>query len=561
MGNKPRELSSFPEVLATWDHAKNPRHLVPDNLSRVDDERFPAGFWWVCPFGHSFPMSIKGRLKGSNCLVCSGKLVSGQNDLFTRFPQIRDFWPDPDSWHDRPTDVPVSDRVTVLMLHCPTHLLDFSIQVRSLVRYLERADSPCGNCRQTSKLSGRSIQETRPDLMAIWDMSLNDISPHLVSPGTKVRYWWTCFNGHDSWEASPYEVTNGWRMCPCCPGSHKVVKGCNDLATTHPEIAERWDFARNSAAPSELKIGTNKKFFFLCSNNPKHHPEMYLPNLKKNSFACTFCWNEAITCGVNDFACLFPELAPFFADSENKSDPHLVRPGDEREFTWKCLNGEDHTFKRTLATMTNKRSKRTCPVCVNRTIILGLNSLRDLAPDIADEWDHELNAQFPNLTPETISPRAGYEVFWKCRQGHASFKSAVWNRAVAETGCPNCANYGFKKGEAALLYFIERLDSEQFRGARKIGITNLASSKTRLRHWLYQGFTVIHTVSHPNGALISKLEDVLLKDWIRGEMGLGQYLSSDEILGGFTETFAPDFPSNSDVILKINDTFRDLAQT
>jgi hypothetical protein len=89
--------------------------------------------------------------------------------------------------------------------------------------------------------------------------------------------------------------------------------------------------------------------------------------------------------------------------------------------------------------------------------------------------------------------------------------------------------------------------------------SNLTSSKTRLRHWSYQGFTVLHVVSHARGDLIARLENALLRDWIRGELGLGQYLGPDEILGGFTETFAPDHPANAEVIFKINQLFEELA--
>jgi hypothetical protein len=350
-------------------------------------------------------------------------------------------------------------------------------------------------------------------------------------------------------------------MCPCCPGSHKLSEGCNDLATTHPQIASRWDYSRNSVTPQQVKIGVNKKFFFVCDKDPEHTPEMYLPNLRKNPSACTQCWQEPLECGKNDFGCLHGNLVPHFLGMpKSEVDPHSVRPGDERSFLWKCLNGEEHTFERTLYTMTSKRSRQTCPVCMNRKIISGLNSLKDLAPDIAAEWDFKSNKVFGDLSPETVSPKSGYEVFWTCNVGHPSYKAAIWNRTSAETGCPNCASYGFKKAEPAVFYFIERDESEMFRASRKVGISNVKSSSIRLRHWSYQGFSVIHTVTHLSGALIADLEKLILEDWIRGDLGLGQHLSPDEIVGGFTETFAPDWPTNSEVIQKITQVFNSLDQ-
>lgn len=552
MGQKPRPLSDFPEVLASWDYSLNRNDLDPRSLSRLDDKTYPKGFWWLCSLGHRYPMSITSRLKGSRCLVCSNKFVPGQNDLLSRFPGLEAYWPSNKSWSQRPRDIKVSMRNLTIELECSIHRANFSIQVGSLARFLDNHESPCELCRIREKLKGKSIEETNYALAAIWDYARNPVTPDLVSAGSNVRYWWICVAGHDSWEASPYEIANGWRMCPCCPGSHKLVQGCNDLATTHPAIAQRWDFLRNSLAPNEVKIGVNKKFFFLCAQSPDHHPEMYLPNLKKNYLACTFCWNEPVQCGINDFGCLYPELVPYFDSKGGEFDAHRLRPGDERPFEWRCLNGEQHSFERTLATMTSSRSKRTCPVCMNRIIVPGLNSLKDLAPDIAEEWDWDLNQQFESLSPENVSPRSGYEVYWKCKAGHESFRSSIWNRTVAETNCPSCSHFGFKKSEPALLYLVERLETRNFRAARKIGITNISSSRTRIRHWSYQGFVLVHSVCHPKGSLIQKLEKTLLNDWIRGELGMCQYLSSDEILGGFTETFAPDFPPNSEVIEMMN---------
>jgi len=558
MAQKHRTLADFPEVLASWDFDKNPRELEPHLLSRVDDQRFPDGFWWLCEFKHSYPMSITYRLKGSTCLVCANKIVPGQNDLFTQYPQLADFWPSSKMWADRPQNLSKSLRDQSLELECKTHPGEFTISIRNLVRFLDVGKSACEKCRSIEKLSGRSVQDKMPDIAVLWDYEKNLLEPSMVSYGTNVRYWWLCLIGHDSWEASPDEVSRGWRMCPCCPGSHKLVPGCNDLGTTHPVIAERWDYSRNSLSPREVKIGMNRNFFFLCNKNPDHHPEMYLPNLKKNPYACTHCWQEPLRCGLNDFGCLFPDLVPYFQGISGNVTPHDVRPGDERVFLWRCLNGEDHTFERTLYNMTSKRSKQTCPVCVNRQIIPGLNSLRDLVPDIAEEWDYEANKRFSGISPETISPRSGHEVYWLCKSGHSSFKAAVWNRTVAETGCPNCANFGFKKSEPAVFYLVERDESELFRAARKVGISNLKSSKTRLRHWSYQGFSTVFTVSHPSGALIADLEKVILEDWIRADLGLGQHLSSDEIVGGFTETFAPNSPTNAEVVEKINQVFAEL---
>lgn len=559
MGRKRRTLVLLPELLSTWDYEKNPSEIEPQLLSSLDDAMFPGGFWWICPKGHRYQMSIGSRLTGSNCPLCNKEIIERENKLFSRYPVLLSFLPSSRKGQDGSQSPTKSSKPEALELTCGIHGGLFTIGIRSLVRFLELDRSPCEKCRAISKVAGKSVQEKKPEIAILWDFEKNNSEPKMVSFGTKTRYWWICPAGHDSWEASPDEVARGWRMCPCCPGSHKLVKGCNDLSTTHPEIAVRWDYSRNPITPDAAKIGMNKKFFFICNQNPSHLPEMYLPSLRKNPAACTQCWKEPLSCGLNDFGCLFPDLVPFFLGNSDCENAHEVRPGDERSFLWRCLNGEDHTFERALYNMTSKRSRRTCPICVNRQIIPGLNSLRDIAPEIADEWDYERNRAFPQLSPETIAPRSGHEVFWLCRAGHPSFQSAVWNRTAGDTGCPSCANNGFKKTEPAIFYLIEREESDLFRAARKVGISNLMSSKTRLRHWAYQGFSTVFTIGHQSGELISDLEHLVLEGWIRAELGLGQHLSSDEILGGFTETFAPNSPPNSEVIFKVRQIFDTLV--
>ena len=48
--------------------------------------------------------------------------------------------------------------------------------------------------------------------------------------------WWRCGRGH-AWQIAAYNRTGSAdRGCPYC-GDRKVLKGYNDLRTTHPKIA------------------------------------------------------------------------------------------------------------------------------------------------------------------------------------------------------------------------------------------------------------------------------------------------------------------------------------
>lgn len=127
------------------------------------------------------------------------------------------------------------------------------------------------------------------------------------------------------------------------------------------------------------------------------------------------------------------------------------------------------------------------------------------------------------------------------------------------SGCPDCAVTGYKVGQAGLLYLVERSNNKG-RPARKIGISNVSSSQVRLALWRRQGFVLVHKITHPTGQLIYDLEQSTLK-WLRQELELPQYLDREEMpLGGATETFQPDQPSNNEVVRKLEFEFNRLKR-
>lgn len=555
-----KPLSLFPEVLQTWDFERNDSSLEPTELSRLADEAYGPdfqGFWWKCDREeHSYPMKIRSRLKGSRCLVCSGLPVAGVNDLFSSFPKLHDWWDVEGNNGQPPNNIKLGERSVEYVWRCAEGHRAFRMDARGARRSLEVGISLCEACRMLESARGKSVVDLYPELTEYWSPR-NALGPEHYSYGTNKRVLWVCANGHEDWEASPTERKFGRRLCPCCPGSHKLVVGCNDLATTHPLIALRWDYERNAKKPDEVKLGTNARFFFICDRNPHHHPKMWLPNLRFNFSACTFCQNEPIVCPANDLACSAPATFEGWdwqknADNHPGVNPHEIRPTDERVFFWKCPQGRDHSYPRSAY---NKHQGRTgCTVCSNRIILPGENSLSALFPEIAQEWLEEHNLDVLPLTPDTAPPAGGATVNWICRagKGHPPYPSTIWNRTAGETGCPSCATYGYKRTLPGLLYFIERQDSDEYRAGRKIGISNLQSSPVRLRHWSYLGFELVHTVEDQDGGLIEDLEKEILKNWIRGELGLGQWYSKEEMKGGQTETFSPYGPTNEEIVEKIN---------
>lgn len=117
--------------------------------------------------------------------------------------------------------------------------------------------------------SGKKIQkgyndfESRyPELAKDWDYGKNEIAPDMISYGSNKKFWWKCDKGH-SYECSINNRRNG-QSCYYCSGK-KILIGFNDIATTHPDIANQWCFELNDLNPTEVNAGSHKRVWWQCN--------------------------------------------------------------------------------------------------------------------------------------------------------------------------------------------------------------------------------------------------------------------------------------------------------
>lgn len=68
---------------------------------------------------------------------------------------------------------------------------------------------------------------------------------------------------------------------------------------------------------------------------------------------------------------------------------------------------------------------------------MGFNSLADLAPWLAAEWDHQAADQ--SFTPWTVGAGSGRMGHWICPEMH-HYDASFYNRAGQGSGCPFCAH-------------------------------------------------------------------------------------------------------------------------
>ncbi len=340
--------------------------------------------------------------------------------------------------------------------------------------------SGCPFCSGNKVLIGfNDLLTTHPELaneVDGWD-------PKTLSKGSGRKVKWICSSAH-SWTATVASRATGGNSCPYC-GRKKVLKGFNDLATTHPQIAVQaygWD-------PSAVVSGNSKMLEWKCSIG---HIWKSSPSTRSfNKSGCPVCIGRQVREGFNDLASTHPQLAlemyedfshkysagshnkvkwicqkghvysasirsralrntgcgicsgnqseryvndlatthPLIADEAYQWDPSTLSAGSGKKRQWKCKKG--HIYLSPVSTRVGMKSD--CLVCLNRRVLIGFNDLATIRPDIAKEafgWNPK----------EVTIGSSSAKLQWRCDKGHL-YTSTVNSRIGNNSGCSICSNH------------------------------------------------------------------------------------------------------------------------
>ena len=202
--------SQYPLLAAQWHPTKNgalrPETVAPRSSRKV---------WWRCAKGHEWQASVDSRVSGSGCPVCSGrKVVPGENDLATQFPQLAAQWHPTKNGALSPQQVTSCSNRKVWWECERGHAYQATVAARTM------SESGCPYCAGRKVLAGFNDLATKfPDLAAQWHPVLNgNLGPDMVTPGSRRKVWWVCPLGH-VWKAVIYSRTGTNKCgCPICSG-------------------------------------------------------------------------------------------------------------------------------------------------------------------------------------------------------------------------------------------------------------------------------------------------------------------------------------------------------
>lgn len=284
-------------------------------------------------------------------------------------------------------------------------------------------------------------------LMDEWDWEENNkikLYPDKVTHGSTKTANWICKKGHRFSARIDHRTIMG-ANCPYCAGKRPVL-GVNDLASTHPDLLQEWDYENNVQTPEQYLAGSNKKVGWICKVCG-HHWSTSISNRAIKNTGCPSCMqiqrgktrtsNTIIKNG--SLAMQFPELASEWDYKNAPLTPADVHSNSRKKVWWigKC----GHTWQ---ATIQNRVAGNGCPVCAGKVILTGLNDLASQFPQVANDWAYDLNG---DLSPNQISAHNNKKVWWRCPDCDEVYYTSVYSRTSLGTGCPVCHNRTVVQGK------------------------------------------------------------------------------------------------------------------
>jgi hypothetical protein len=416
--------SLYPEIAAQWHPTKN-GSLTPDQVVAGSNKKA----WWICPKGsdHEWEAQIGARANGRGCHFCTRQKPSLTNSLVSLHPEIAK------EWHPTKNETLTPDKVIAgshkkAWWKCSNGLdHEWEAVIKSRTN-----GCGCPFCAGQKPSVTNSLASLYPQLAKEWHPTNNGtLTPDQVVAGSERKAWWKCSKGSDhEWDASIRHRTVDGSGCPFCAGKKPSVT--NSLASLYPEIAQQWHPMKNGElTPDQVVAGSNKKAWWICSNNPEHEWEAMIGNRAKG-VGCPYCANQKPS-ATNSLANLYPEISKQWHPAKNRTlTPDQVVAGSNKKAWWICPKGSDHEWE---AKIGDRVKGNGCPFC--RSLRPSItNSLAKLYPEIAKQWHPTKNG---TLTPNQVVAGSEKKAWWICFKGTDHVWEATIYSRINGTGCPFCA--------------------------------------------------------------------------------------------------------------------------
>ncbi|MBQ2877070.1 MAG: hypothetical protein IJE25_08670 [Clostridia bacterium] len=204
------------------------------------------------------------------------------------------------------------------------------------------------------------------------------------------------------------------------------------------QLMAEWDFDKNSLLgyePQTITYGSAIKVWWICQQGHKWEAS---PNHRSRGRGCPECAKiqsfitkrRNIVARRGSLSSNNPDLALQWHPTKNAPlTPNDISVNSAERVWWLCKKGHEWD-----APINSRNSGVGCPVCSGHKIVVGVNDLATVRPDLALQWHPTKNGE---LKPSAVTVGNDKKVWWKCEKGH-QWQSQINNR-TSGCGCPFCS--------------------------------------------------------------------------------------------------------------------------
>ena len=202
---------THPQLAKEWHKTKN-GDLKPEYFTVGSNHKV----WWQCSKNqnHEWEARISQRTKGG-CPICSNrKVLPGENDLETLYPQLAKEWHPTKNGDLKPSSFAPKSGKKVWWQCSKNQNHEWEAIIKN------RANgTACPVCSGNKVLPGENDLETLcPQLAKEWHPTKNgNLKSSEVRPYSNKKVWWQCSkNQKHEWKTSVNSRTSNGTGCPHC---------------------------------------------------------------------------------------------------------------------------------------------------------------------------------------------------------------------------------------------------------------------------------------------------------------------------------------------------------
>ena len=429
----------FPDIAKEWDYEKNDGKCIYEYV-KGSTQRV---FWKCLKCGYEWITSIRDRtINKTGCPQCARKLrgqtrhkTNLQRKEYLNDAKLLADWEYQKNPFGPENYLPGSnERVWWKCSKCG-YIWDSKISNRAILK----RGCPC--CSNKIVVEGiNDLSTTNPDLAKEWHPSKNGLlKPTQVLVGSAKKIWWLCPRGHE-YKASLLHRGHGTN-CPICNSGRQT------------------SFAEQAVFYYIKQVFPDAKNRVTGLLRRRMELDILIPSVKIAFEYDGVFWHKKVNFERENFKFLECKRLGLKLYRIKEGEESNIKGVADKIYYLK--KGED---KRLLSSLIRTVINDLLSFFQNQSQVLTIpdidvkkdefkirnymqelkcDSLADLYPEIAEEWDYEFNK---GLTPKMFKPGSSQKVGWICKKCGHQWQTDIGHRTKTNTGCPICMRQKNKSG-------------------------------------------------------------------------------------------------------------------